>query len=185
MDKGQLTGALFIDLRKAFDTEDHCPLVSKLPLYGTEIAEQRWVQNYLAQRSQITCFEGLLSREEKVTYGAPQGSILGHLLFLIHINDIHLYIERCKTIMYADDTVLLLSDKSHAELERAINHAYNLLHTWHCNNGLILNSNRGKTEFMMFGTVARRKRIESPLKKEIIGLNFLLKYVKLHSQEYL
>jgi len=40
MDRGQLTGALFVDLKKAFDTVDHSILISKLPLYGIEHAEQ-------------------------------------------------------------------------------------------------------------------------------------------------
>ncbi len=70
--------------------------------------------------------------------------------------------------MYADDTVLLFSDKSQAEINKAINHNTSLLHTWLCNNGLILNSNRGKTEFMMFGTAARRKKIEN---ETIITIN--------------
>jgi len=146
---------------------DHSALISKLPLYGIEHAEQKWIQNYLTQRSQIACFEGKLSTEEKITYGVPQVSILGPLLFLIHINDVHLYIENCKTIMYADDTVLLFSEKTDAEINKAINHDANLLHTWLCNNGLILNSNQGKTEFMMFGTAARRKRIENEMTIEI------------------
>ena len=72
MDKGQLTGALFIDLRKAFDTVDHSTLISKLPLYGIENAEQRWIQNYLTQRSQIACYEGELSKEEKITLEFPK-----------------------------------------------------------------------------------------------------------------
>ena len=89
MDRGYITGALFIDLSQAFDTVDHSTLISKLPLYGIEHAEQRWIQNYFTQRSQIACFEGELSQEEKITYGVPQGSILGPLLFLININDVH------------------------------------------------------------------------------------------------
>jgi len=64
MDRGQLTGALFVDLKKAFDTVNHSALISKLPLYGIEHAEQKWIQNYLTQRSQIACFEGKLSIEE-------------------------------------------------------------------------------------------------------------------------
>ena len=36
MDRGQLTGALFVDLKKAFDIVDHSTLISKLPLYGIE-----------------------------------------------------------------------------------------------------------------------------------------------------
>ena len=167
MDRGQLTGALFIDLRKAFDTVDHSTLISKLPLYGIEHAEQRWIQNYLTQRSQIACFEGELSQEENISYGVPQGSILGPLFFLIHINDVHLYIKNCNTIMYADDTVLLFSEKTEAEIYRAINHDASLLHTWLCKNGLILNSNRGKTELMMFGTAAKRKKIEHDVIIEI------------------
>ena len=69
MDTGQLTGALFIDLRKTFDTVDHSTLISELPLYGIEHAEQRWIQNYLTQRSQIACFEGELLQEEEITHG--------------------------------------------------------------------------------------------------------------------
>ena len=61
MDRGQLTGTLFIDLRKAFDTVDHSTLISKHPLYGIEHVEQRWIRNYLTQRSQIACFERELS----------------------------------------------------------------------------------------------------------------------------
>ena len=34
MDRGELTGAVFIDLQKAFDTVEHSILLSKLPLYG-------------------------------------------------------------------------------------------------------------------------------------------------------
>ena len=59
--------------------------------------------------------------------------------------------------MYADNTVLLLSDKTEAEINKTINHDANILHTWLCSNGLILSSNRGETEFMMPDTSARRK----------------------------
>ena len=147
MDKGQLTGTLFIDLRKAFDTVDHSTLISKLPLYGIENAAKKSVQNYIALRSQMVCFDGVSSKEEKITYGVSQGSILGPLLFLMHINDVHLCIEHCETITYADDTVLLFSDKSQAEIEWAINHDSDQLHTWLCKNGLILNLSQGKTDF--------------------------------------
>ena len=60
--------------------------------------------------------------------------------------------------MYADDTVLLFSDKTEAEINEAIDYDANLLHTWLCNNGLILNSNRGNTEVMMFGTEEKGRK---------------------------
>ena len=89
----------------------------------------------------------------------PQGSILGPLLFLIHANDLHQQIEKSNVIMYADDTVLLFSDKSGTEIEKALNHDAKLLHNWLCRNGLNLNAKQGKSEFMMFGTAAKRNKI--------------------------
>ena len=88
---------------------------------------KRVFKNYLTKRSQIVCFDEL-SQEAKITYGVPQGSILGPLLFPIQINDVHLLAKNCKTIMYADDTVLLFSDKTEAEIIKAINNDANLLH---------------------------------------------------------
>ena len=136
MDIGKLTGALFIDLRKAFDTVDHQSLISKLLCYGIENTELKWIEDYLSNRSQIVSFEGEKSREEKIMVGVPQGSILGPLLSLIHVNDPHQQIQKSNLIMYADDTVLLFSDKSEAEIEKAINHDAKMLHNWLCSNGL-------------------------------------------------
>ncbi len=159
MDAGRLTGALFIDFRKAFDTVDHQCLTTKLPHYGVENTELKWIEDYLSNRSQIVSFEGENSREEKISFGVPQGSILGPLLFLIHVNDLHHQIEKSSIIMYADDTVLLFSDKNEAEIEETINHDAKMLHNWLCKNGLILNPKQGKTEFMMFGTAAKKSKI--------------------------
>ena len=39
MDKGLMTGAVFIDLSKAFDTLGHARLLSKLSIYGIEDRE--------------------------------------------------------------------------------------------------------------------------------------------------
>ena len=73
MDIGKLTGALFIDLRKAFDTGDHQSLTSKLLCYGVENSELKWIEDYLSNRSQIISFEGEKSRAEKIMFGVPQG----------------------------------------------------------------------------------------------------------------
>ena len=90
----------------------------------------KWIQDYLSNRSQIVSFEGETSREEKILFGVPQGSILGPLLFLIHVYDLYQQIVKSNVIMYADDTVLLFSDKNETEIEKAINHDTKLLYDW-------------------------------------------------------
>ena len=58
MDKGQLTGAIFIDLRKAFDTLSHSLIISKLPEYGIIGVEREWFTNYLFARQQCVSLNG-------------------------------------------------------------------------------------------------------------------------------
>ena len=106
MDNGYLTGALFLDLRKAFDTVNHGCLLQKLPYYGILGAELNWITSYLFHRSQIVNFDGVTSDEEYITHGVPQGSILGPLLFVCLINDLPEQLTHCRILMYADDTVI-------------------------------------------------------------------------------
>ena len=78
MDQGQLTGAVFIDLRKAFDTVDHAVLLDKLSNLGILDKEHGWFTDYLSNRTQVVEFQGVTSASEAVSTGVPQGSILDH-----------------------------------------------------------------------------------------------------------
>ena len=42
MDKGYVTGAVFLDLRKAFDTVDHLLLINKLKALGVAGKSLAW-----------------------------------------------------------------------------------------------------------------------------------------------
>ena len=76
IDNGLLNGVLFIDLKKAFDTIDHEIILRKLAKYGVDQSALRFFASYLCNRSQKCSVNGALSSASKLTYGAPQGSIL-------------------------------------------------------------------------------------------------------------
>ena len=51
MDRGLLTGAVFVNHRKAYDTVDHTRVLLKLPLYGINGEELKWLESYLFDRN--------------------------------------------------------------------------------------------------------------------------------------
>ena len=112
IDNGYLTGAVFIDLHKAFDTVDHTRLLSKLPAYDIIGRELRWFESYLFNRKHFVAFDNIKSDVESIVCGVPQGSILGPILFRLLINDIGLQLEKCSVTLYADDTVIFTSGKT-------------------------------------------------------------------------
>ena len=152
MDKGLLTGAVFVDLRKAFDTVDHARLLSKLPAYGITGRELHWFESYLFNRKHFVVFDGVKSEEESVTCGVPQGSILGPLLFSILINDIDSQLKKSNIILYADDTVIFTSDKNSKEVAEKLNDDLQNLGSFFVENNLVVNLKKSKTEFVLFGS---------------------------------
>ena len=152
MDKGNYTGVVYVDLHKAFDTVDHSVLLSKLPAYGFQHEELEWFKDYLFNRKQYVKYDGVNSDERPMTNGVPQGSILGPLLFLLHINDIGLEIKQSKMLLYADDMVIFYSDKDPKKIEGIINEEFNYVINWLEYNNLTINLKKRKTEAVLYGT---------------------------------
>ena len=112
VDKGQLVGAIFIDLTKAFNTISHSKLLSKLEKYPrVHDTEYAWFQDYLFNRRASVEYGNSTSTEMSIFSGVPLGSIIGPLLFLIIFNDMVDVILHSKVVKYADDTVLYLGGK--------------------------------------------------------------------------
>ena len=139
---------IFVDLQKAFDTVNHDILLSKLSYYGVRGIPLQWFRTYLLHRKQFVNFNGTQSDVKMLSFGVPQGSILGPLLFLIYINDLNKSIKYADAYHFADDTNLLLISKSLKKLNKYINHDLANLVQWLRANKISLNTK--KTELILF-----------------------------------
>ena len=187
MDNGDIAIGVFVDFQKAFDTVNHDILIRKLEHYGVRGTPNHWFKSYLTGRTQYVSLSGSLSDHAPIEHGVPQGSVLGPLLFLVYINDLHTCIKHSTTRHFADDTNLLhiLNKKArNSNITRNLNYDLKFLNIWLLANKISLNAK--KTELIFF----RRKGTPIPVNK--IKLNGVklkscseIKYVGITFDEHL
>ena len=128
---------IYLDLKKAFDTVSHPKLLERLVKMGLDNLTTQWFKSYLSNRTQYVILNNLTSNTLPLTYGVPQGSILGPILFTIYINEIS-EILSCNVVLYADDTVILHDDTS------ILQENLNVIVNWCNDNQLTINAKKSQ-----------------------------------------
>ena len=122
LDNRGCSGAVLMDLSKAFDTVNHELLIAKLHAYGFSKESLDIILGYLSDRWQRTKISVNVSSWAELLQGVPQGSVLGPLLFNIYINDLFYLTEMTGVCNFADDTTFFACDSDLKHLMERLEH---------------------------------------------------------------
>ena len=123
---------VILDFSKAFDTVPHNKLLHKVDHYGIRGPIHKWLTNFLTKRKMRAVLEGEASGEATVNSGVPQGTVLGPLLFLCHINDLPEAVKS-KVRFFADDCLLyrdINTPQDHITLQEDLRHLEDWAKKW-------------------------------------------------------
>ena len=113
MSRQHVSLLVLLDLSASFDTVDHTILLRRLETsFGVTGDALKWIAPYLSARYQRVTINGVLSDRFDLSFGVPQGSCLGPLLFSVYASKYQVIKNHLPNAhAYADDTQLYLSFK--------------------------------------------------------------------------
>ena len=151
MNKSEVTLAILIDFSKAFDTIDHNMLLEKLLKFTFSPQAIEIIFSYISDRKEYVQVDDKSSEMSNMSFGVPQGSILGPVLFNLYVADLSEVLSSTSA-QYRHDATIYDSCKNGAikscvqNLEKDLNN----LSQWSTNETLLLNED--KTKSILFST---------------------------------
>lgn len=154
IENGEIVIAVFLDLKRAFETISGDIMAIKLENIGIVGEELNWFKSYMNNRKQKVNYNNKFSNVNDIPIGLPQGTQLSVILFLLYINDIAKATDFGKIYLFADDTVLVVRNRDIDTAIKQTNHDLGNVYNWLNLNKLKLNTN--KTEYM---AISKKKLI--------------------------
>ena len=133
VDNGDAAVLALLDQSSVFDTIDHSILSHRLnALFGIAGAVYSWFSSYLSGRFQSVCISGVTSAAVLLSFGVPQGSVLGPVLFTLYNSPIHSISLKHGVVdhYYADDDQKYVSfsigdsNSGHADQQKAFSQVF-------------------------------------------------------------
>ena len=161
MDKGEVTSLTLLDLSAAFHTIDHATLTDRFSdWYGISGQAQIWFSSHSQNRHQCVKNKDILSDKVTLSYGVPQGSVVGPVLFTLYATPLSAIISSfdINHHLYADDTQIYISlsvSNAKESLEK-LQHCLMGVSAWMTGSKLKLNPS--KTEFLPIGAKLKREK---------------------------
>jgi hypothetical protein len=112
IDDRRLTGAIFLDVAKAFDTVWVNGLLYKLTILNFPSYLVKTLSSYLLSRTFQSSFNPSTSTRRNMRAGVAQGGLISPLLFSLYVNDIPAPSRHVEIALYADDAALIATSRS-------------------------------------------------------------------------
>jgi hypothetical protein len=135
---------LFVDFSKAFDLVDPNLLIEDLEEIGVRGPALKIMENMLKNRKIKVKVANISSEVKHLKKGVVQGGILSAKWFLVYINKIFKILKKCKIFMFADDLLIIASEKDFKLAEKHLQHDFDLLLEWAHDKKLIINAKKTK-----------------------------------------
>lgn len=141
LEQGKNVDVIYLDFAKAFDKVDHGILLHKLRDMGIKGQLGVWIHSFLTDRYQYVAVNRSKSSKSSVISGVPQGSVLGPLLFVVHIGDIDSETLSSFVSLFADDTRAAAGIKDE-ECHRKLQLDLNTIYKWAEQNNMKFNDSK-------------------------------------------
>jgi hypothetical protein len=197
---GNVVGVAAYDLSAAFDTVAADKLIPKLERIGVRGRALAWFVDYMRGGKQSVVWNDAASDFVHIEFGVRQGSILGPVLFLLHVADMGTYLASATTstgpcavddnttttstgdddvVVYADDSNVWVVHKTWSGVKKGLEVVSARFATWSRANGLHINV--AKTQILVSAGAGRAadlvvnvdgKDITSSESLELLGVRF-------------